>query len=284
MKRLAYDSHMHTPLCKHARGEPEEYARSALERGLAGIIFTCHNPVDDWGSHVRMSKDEFPIYVDMIERVRERFEGELEVRLGLESDYAPGMEGWLEELHGMARFHYILGSVHPQLAEYRSRFYRGSAREIQETYFEHLALAAESGLFDCISHPDLIKNEFPEDWDTTALMPVIQRALDRIAAAGVAMELNTSGVNKVVKEMNPGMTILAEMRTRWIPVVVGSDSHRPQRVADGFERAYRDLLSVGYRDVCYFENRKPRRLSIIEALESLSPFSSIERANGGQAA
>ena len=27
---LYYDSHMHTPLCKHAHGEPEEYAETAL--------------------------------------------------------------------------------------------------------------------------------------------------------------------------------------------------------------------------------------------------------------
>jgi hypothetical protein len=41
---LFYDSHMHTPLCKHAWGEPEEYAQQALKAGLKGIIFTCHCP------------------------------------------------------------------------------------------------------------------------------------------------------------------------------------------------------------------------------------------------
>jgi len=31
---LPADYHMHTPLCRHARGEPEEYIRRALELGL----------------------------------------------------------------------------------------------------------------------------------------------------------------------------------------------------------------------------------------------------------
>ena len=35
-----FDSHMHTPLCKHAVGEPEDYAEQALAEGLKGIIFT----------------------------------------------------------------------------------------------------------------------------------------------------------------------------------------------------------------------------------------------------
>ena len=35
---ILYETHMHTPLCKHARGKPAEYAAAARERRLAGII------------------------------------------------------------------------------------------------------------------------------------------------------------------------------------------------------------------------------------------------------
>ena len=41
------DYHMHTPLCRHARGEPEEYAAEAVRKGLAEICFTDHVPLDD---------------------------------------------------------------------------------------------------------------------------------------------------------------------------------------------------------------------------------------------
>ena len=38
-------------------------------------------------------------------------EGEITVRLGLESDYFPGMEGWLEDLHGQIGeiFYWVIG-------------------------------------------------------------------------------------------------------------------------------------------------------------------------------
>ena len=37
---LLYESHCHTPLCKHASGSPSEYAAVAEQRGLKGLIVT----------------------------------------------------------------------------------------------------------------------------------------------------------------------------------------------------------------------------------------------------
>ena len=73
---ILYESHCHTPLCKHAVGDPEEYCHHALRRGLRGIIFTCHAPLPNaWSAEVRMGDAEFPAYVAMVERARERLEG-----------------------------------------------------------------------------------------------------------------------------------------------------------------------------------------------------------------
>ena len=87
-------------------------------------------------------------------------------------------------------------------------------------------------------------------------MDDICRTLDRIAKAGTAMELNTSGRNKAVREMNPGPEILAEMRARDIPVVIGADAHEPRRVGDNYAAALRLLREVGYEDVSFFLDRK----------------------------
>ena len=54
---LIYESHSHTPLCKHADGWPVDYAAVAEERGLKGLIVTCHNPMPDgFSSGVRMAE------------------------------------------------------------------------------------------------------------------------------------------------------------------------------------------------------------------------------------
>lgn len=269
---LLYDSHMHTPLCKHARGEPEEYAAQAEKRGLKGIIITCHNPgPDGWSSNVRMSREQFGEYVDMVARARQAWAGRIDVRLGLESDYFPGMESYLEELHQLAEFNHILGSVHPQLDYYKEAFWNNDPLAFQETYFQHLADAAETGLFDTISHPDLVKNSFPKEWDPRHMLSPMKRSLDRIARSGTAMELNTSGLHKAVREMNPNRHMLTAMRTRSIPVVLGSDAHSPKRVAADFNAALDLLEDVGFTHVSYFIDRQRQDVPIATAQASLAP-------------
>lgn len=262
---------MHTPLCKHALGDPEDYAERGLERGLAGIIMTCHSPMPNRFSHaVRMAPTQFDDYVSLINRAAGAMARHgFEVKLGMESDWFPGMEPWLTDLHQRADFHYILGSVHYHIPEYRDAFWDGDAMGFQERYFQHQAEAAETGLFDAISHPDLVKNAFPNTWDFETIAPAIAEMLDRIQACGVAMELNTSGLHKTVREMNPGPEMLAMMAERGIPVVIGSDSHQAHRVSANFEQALDALEKAGYSEVSFFHERQRQALPISIARASL---------------
>jgi histidinol-phosphatase (PHP family) len=270
MEGLVYEMHAHTPLCKHALGEPEEYAQVAWERGMKGIVITCHSPLPEGiSSAVRMDEGQLPDYQEMVLRAQAAWQGRVDVRMGMESDYFPGTESYIERLHGRMNFHHVLGSVHPHIKEYRLRYDQGDWSAFHRQYFLSLAEAAETGLFDTLAHPDIVKNLGSAEWNLDRLWPDILRCLDRIAQTGVAMELNTSGLNKVFPEMNPGIRMLAAMFERSIPVVVGADAHVPQRVGDGFLQAYQILEEVGYREVSYFLERKQKRLSIKEAANSL---------------
>ncbi|QYM78910.1 histidinol-phosphatase [Horticoccus luteus] len=267
---LLYESHCHTVLCKHAVGTPEEYAAAAQARGLRGIIFTCHCPLPGLPpNRIRMDPEQYEDYVRLIAGARAAFAGKVDVRLGLESDYFPGVEGWLEELHARHPLNHVLGSVHMQVTEYRDRFFRGDWFAYQQLYFQHLAEAAETGLYDTLAHPDLVKNESPCDWDFARIQPDIERALDRIARTGVAMELNTSGLHKAIPEINPSAAMLALMHARGIPVVLGADAHVPERVGADYGRALRTLQGVGYTEVNFFLERKRQTVPIAAALASL---------------
>ena len=263
---------MHTPLCKHAVGDPSEYAAYAEKRGLKGIIITCHNPIPGgYSSNVRMDMAQFDSYVDLVAETRKKWKGRVDVRLGLECDFFPGAEPWLEELHAKEEFHHILGSIHPMVEEYKERFFKGDQFEYQKLYFDHLAEAAETGLFDTLSHPDLIKNISPQDWDQDRIFDYACAALDRIAKTAVAMELNTSGLNKAISEMNPGTWMLKEMNKRDIPVVIGADAHEPGRVAANYLDALSLLEECQYENVSLFLNRKRIEIPISQARDSLIP-------------
>lgn len=267
---LLYESHCHTPLCKHAYGFPADYAAQAEKRGLKGIIFTCHCPLPDGiSASVRMTPEQYDDYIALVAAAREEYAGRVDVRLGLESDYFPGTEKWLEKLHARVPLHHVLGSVHMQVPEYKARYFNGNWFEYQKTYFQHLAEAAETGLFDTLAHPDLVKNEAPHEWDLARIEPYVARALDRIAATGIAMELNTSGRQKAIPEFNPNPSMLRMMRERDIPVVLGADAHVPQRVSEGYEDAMRSLLNAGYTEINFFLDRKRQTVPIADALKSL---------------
>lgn len=267
---LVYDSHMHTPLCKHAWGEPEEYAAQGVKSGLKGIIFTCHAPMPDgfWPT-VRMADSEFDTYVNLVQRAADAYRGRLDVCLGLESEFFPGHEKWVENLHKRADFDYILGAVHWQSKEYLAKFETGTIENFRRTYFEHLAQSAETGLYDCLAHPDLVKNYHPDSWCFAIVKNTAAAVLDRIAKTGVAMEINSSGLNKSYSEMNPGNEMLRMMAERKIPVVIGSDAHRAQRVGEHFVTALNNLSEAGYEEVSYFQKRQRIDLKISDVISSI---------------
>jgi histidinol-phosphate phosphatase (EC 3.1.3.15) len=106
------DSHVHTPLCGHAEGSPEEYLFQARKMGLRGLVFTDHSPMPSWydpGSRMRLG--ELPFYLLALERVRER-NPDLYVGIGLEADYHPGTEAFVAQVVRSYPFDYVLGSVH----------------------------------------------------------------------------------------------------------------------------------------------------------------------------
>lgn len=232
---------------------------------------TCHSPMPDgFSSSVRMAPEQFTEYVELIESTTREMHGEIEVRLGLESDWFPGMERWLDELHRRAEFHYILGSVHPFIQEYKDAFFDGDLTAFQCRYFSHLADAAETGLFDCLSHPDIVKVMLAESWNFSAGKDALAVALDRIRATGIAMELNTSGLNKSYPEMNPGPEMLKMIGDLSIPVVVSSDAHHPSRVAADFDSAFSMLEQAGFTEVSFFIERKRSDVLIADVRSSMA--------------
>ena len=98
---------------------------------------------------------------------------------------------------------------------------------------------------------------------------MIEKSLDRIAATGIAMEMNTSGFSSPIQQMYPGYEILEMMKQRGIPIVLGSDAHQPEFVASFFEPALEMLVEVGYSTISSFEKRQRCEINISEAQSRL---------------
>ncbi len=261
MKALGLvDYHMHTSRCGHAAGGMDEYAARAAEMGLREIGFSDHMPLlHTEDAALTMGLDELPLYVQEVVDLRARFPG-LPIRLGIEVDYLPETAPLLPALLEAHPFDYVMGSLHfvdgwafddpRNLGGYEGR----DLRALWERYFDLLGEAAESGLFDVLAHPDLIKKfGFRPEGDVHHLY---RACLDRIAGSGTVMEVNTAGLRKPVKEIYPGEDFLLMCRERDIAVTLGSDAHRPVEVGADFGQALSLLRRTGFRELVLFSARQ----------------------------
>lgn len=254
------DYHLHTRRCGHAAGELEDYVRRARELGLSEVGFSDHFPL----LHIKdpslsMGLDELPDYVREIMDLAARV-SRPKIRLGIEVDYMVEHARELGEMISAYPFDYVIGSVHflegwgfddPRYVDgYRGR----DLYSLWELYFQVLGDAAESGLFDLLAHPDLIKKFGFRP--RGSVRRIYEECLDRVAEAGVVVEVSTAGLSKPVGEMYPGEEFLRLCRERDIPVTLGSDAHDPQEVGRDFHLAVEVLEEVGYREIVTFEGRR----------------------------
>ncbi|MDB6055349.1 MAG: Histidinol phosphate phosphatase, partial [Verrucomicrobiales bacterium] len=232
---LPADYHMHTPLCRHAVGDPVEYAQHAIAQGLTEIGFSDHSPMsrddfDDW----RMRMDQLSGYVESVRRAAALFPL-LKVKLALEVDYLPGHEEWIRQLAAEYPWDYLIGSVHyisdswdvdnPQkisLWKERDPF------EVWSMYFDRLTQAAASGLFEIIGHADLPKKfNFIPAQDCS---PLFEKFLAMVKKKDICIELNTAGLRKNCREIYPSPSFMEIASRLEIPITFGSDAHDPDEV------------------------------------------------------
>jgi histidinol-phosphatase (PHP family) len=218
---------------------------------------------DPW----RMNTDQLEDYLARVEQAR-RDHPDLVIRLGLEVDYLPGQEDWIRELSARHPWDYLIGSVHYLSADWAiddpaqlSKWKQRDPFEVWSIYFETLAQAAASRLFDIIGHADLPKKfNLRPHADCT---PLYERFLDAVQDAGIAIELNTAGLRKDCREIYPAPSLLALARQRQIPIAFGSDAHAPGEVGMDFTAAVELARGMGYRDTARFCARR-RRLVPLE--------------------
>lgn len=206
---------------------------------------------------------------DDIDRYCAYVREETDLRLGLEVDFVPGREDRTQNLIERCELDYVIGSVHflGDLAVDWERYdiweSARSPEAVWQRYFETLAAAARSGLFDILAHPDLVKM-----WGADRPAPAgdvrryYEPALEAIAETGIAIEVSTAGLRKPVGEIYPSPAFLAGAIEAGAPIALSSDAHVPEHIGFGYDRALELLDGAGVRELAVFE-RRARRLEPI---------------------
>lgn len=263
------DYHTHHERCGHAVGTLEQYIRQGIEIGLSHIGVSDHMPllhVDpaEYYPEMAMAMEELPRYVEEALALKEKYRGQIEVRVGLEGDYIEGWEAEIEQIVKKYPWDYVIGSVH-FLGEWDVSDFRQvhnwegqDVFAVYARYYDAVAKAAKTGFYDIIGHLDVIKrfgyNPEPDRQEET--IELERQALSAVAEAGVAMELNASGLSKPCAEMFPSERILQSAIQMGIPLTLGSDAHDPQKLGEHLDTARRTLYGLGVRELATFAGRK----------------------------
>lgn len=243
---ITWDHHTHHSRCGHAQAAIRDYIEAALALGLEEVGITDHAPLY-WreGNHPvpgsAMARSELPVYVDEVLALREEYAPRIRVLLGLESDYAPGWEETYRDVFASYPFDYVIGSVHYShgfhIYDRRRWNSEPDPAHVYREYFRLVRESAQSGLFDVLGHitgimaqgtpppPDLLAEEF-------------EKTADAIAASGVAIEVNASGLRKGRPEPFPDTALLRLCLERGVPVTYGSDCHFPHELGHARDTAW----------------------------------------------
>src|SRR5919198_1780710 len=242
----------------------QRYVAAAEREGIAELgvsehVYRFRQALEVWDHPfwVENARDDLDAYRDFVRTTP--------LRLGLEMDYVPGREDRIANLLDGGDFDYVLGSVHfigDRAVDHEgwdAWEARGDPDAVWRRYFETLAEAARSGLFDILAHPDLVKV-----WGRARPLPVrdprfyYEPAVEAIAESGIAVEVSTAGLRKPVEEIYPAPGLAAMCLEAGAAFALSSDAHAPRDVGYAYERAVEAMVGWGVGEIAVFERRERR--------------------------
>jgi histidinol-phosphatase (PHP family) len=272
---MLFNLHTHTSY-SDGSSSPEEYLKEALRLGFSVLGFSDHSPVP-FDNDFAIKKEQLGEYVNAIHKlsptpvpspIRER-RREIEILLGLEIDFIPGLTESTDFYRQAHDFDYFIGSVHlvknsssgglwfidgPQVAIYDQGLkdhFNGDIRQGVRSYYHQINEMIITQKPDIIGHLDKIKmhnrNRYfreNESW----YIQLVDETLDVIKENQCIVEVNTRGLYKKRSDsLFPGPEILKKILAMKIPVTISTDAHKPAELSMGIEEARKALSEIGFK-------------------------------------
>lgn len=265
-----YHSHTHF---SDGKGKPEEFIEAAIEQGLRAYGISDHGP-HPFSGDANLKTEAVQAYVHSILKLKEQYEGKIELYCGLEVDYIPDYIDVNSNVIKQAGLDYTICSVHHAgffeadengsikvfsidnsakgLQKGIDQIYDGDTRAMVERYYELTRKMLTTTQPDVLGHLDRIKKnnmhqpffDEKEQWYKAA----IEETVDVIAQSDVIVEVNTKSYYKnYTTEPDPSYWILEMLLDRNVPIHVSGDTHQPEYVKGAFEEVTTRLTKIGYK-------------------------------------
>lgn len=255
--------HMHSNY-SDGKADPEDYVKTAIEKGFVSIGFTEHGPTK-FKKPWELKPENVGKYFFEIDRLKKLYADKIEIYCGLELDFLPGVESNDFYEHDLD---YRIGSIHYffddediygvdcNFEEFKKTifdYFSGNVRKMVGEFYSRIIQMVDKFRPEIIGHFDLIKiNNFNMQFfseDEKWYIDEVMKVLDYISSKGTMLDVNTGGITRgYLTEPYPSAWALRESARLKIPVTLNSDAHRPEHIDGNFELVTQILKDAGYRE------------------------------------
>jgi histidinol-phosphatase (PHP family) len=278
MKRFNHHTHSNF---SDGNSFPEEYVVEALRLGFSTLGFSSHAPVP-FKNTFALKEERMYDYRQAIRELQQKYSGQLEIYLGLEIDFIPGLTRDFDYYRNELGLDFVIGGIHlvnkgeelwfidgPHFETYDSglkEVFHDDIRLGVKTYYESLCRMITTQKPEVVAHIDKIKMHnggrfFTEDepW----YVALVDEALDVVAESGCIVEINSRGIyKKRCPDLFPSLEILKKLNRMKVPITFSSDAHMPGELNMGMDIIVPTALEAGYREVCCLSNGKWEAIEI----------------------
>lgn len=244
------DGHIHTALCHHATGSMEDFVVAAIKAKLKKICFLEHMEEGIKADRITwLTESDFDTYFKEGKRLQKLYKNEIDIELGVEVGFNPDHDkallkrlsarnwdrvGLSYHFHKPATYQEHLNLVSKRDSRLLN-LNKEEAQRIEEEYYLNLIKAVRIIPATVLCHLDAVLRYHPLRQDLEPPWHLIGALLDSMKEYKIALEINTSGI-AVRGEIFPEKKIVAMAIEKKIPLVAGSDAHKPEGVGYLFEK------------------------------------------------
>lgn len=262
------DYHMHTNFSIDSEAPMEDMIVSAINKGMSEIAITDHVDFDTKYYPVPDYTDYIPYFNILKEKYNDKIKITFGVEIGLENKW----KNIINEFSTKYDFDFIIGSSHATQTldlyfDQKEYFCNKTKKEAYTIYFEEILKNINTcpnfnvyGHIDYISRYGMYEDNSLEYKDYSDL---IDNCLKALINKNKGIEVNTSGFRYGINCTYPSLTILKRYKALGGEIITaGSDSHKPEDVADHIDYAYALIKEAGFKYINVFRKQKAEFIKI----------------------
>lgn len=262
------DCHLHSSFSSDSKAPLESMVLSGIQLGLTSICITEHldydYPDNEEGLDFLL---DFDAYQTELLRLKINYIDQIELLFGIELGLQPHLEARYQKVADSYAFDFMIGSSHlvDGIDPYEPEFFQKyCSRKGMQRYFESILENIQNYRnldYQVYGHLDYAIRYCPEKnafFQLKDYQEIIDEILKTVIKKDKGIEVNTAGLRQGLGHPNPHFDILCRYHELGGEILtIGSDAHKPEDMAFGFQTLPDILLHAGFDHYTIFRDRKP---------------------------